>query len=121
MISFNASEIDTLIVRKFTKGNNFSLQIDSILLDPNNVIFNAQNDTFQMVSYRGNIPLLSKYDYQIFIPAVNRTINLTEINEPQLEGNCRGKVSCTNIIESVKLNGNTIPVIIQNDILYLKK
>ncbi len=121
MISFSASEIDTLITRKFSKGSNFSLQIDSTIMDENNVMFRAQNDTSQMVSWRGNILLSSKYDYQISIPAVSRTISVTEINEPQLEGDCRGKVACGNIITSVRLNAGLTPTFIQNDILYFKK
>jgi len=121
MISFTPTEIDTLITRKFSKGSNFSLQIDSTIMDESNVMFRAQNDTFQMVSWRGDILLPSKFDYQIFIPAVNTTINITEINEPQLEGDCRGKVACGNIITSVRLNSDLTPTTIQNDILYLKK
>jgi hypothetical protein len=121
MISFSATEIDTIITRKFSKGSNFSSQIDSTIMNQTTVMFNAQNDTFQMGSWRGDILLSSKYDYQIFIPAVNRTINIIEINEPQLEGDCRGKVMCGNIITSVRLNGDLTPTTIQNDILYLKK
>jgi len=121
MISYSASEIDTIIARKFSKGSNFLQQIDTILMDKTNVMFNAQNDTFQMVSYKGNIPLLSKYDYQVVIPAISRTINITEINEPMLEGDCRGKEACVNFIVSAKLDGSFIPTTIKNDILYLRK
>jgi len=121
MISFSSTEIDTLITRKFSKGSNFSKQIDTTIFDQNNVMFTAQNDTFQMGSWKGDILLSSKYDYQVFIPAINRTISVTEITEPQLEGDCRGKVACGNIITSVKLNGALAPMPIQNEILYIKK
>lgn len=121
MVSFSATEIDTVITKKFVKGSNFSLHIDSTIMDQNNVMFKAQNDTFQMGSWRGDILLSSKYDYQVFIPAVNRTISITEINEPQLEGDCRGKVACGNIIVSVRLNSDLTPTTIQDDILYLKR
>jgi len=121
MVSFSSTEIDTLITRKFSKGSNFSRQIDTTILDQNNVTFTAQTDTFQMGSWKGDILLSSKYDYQVFIPAINRTISVTEITEPQLEGDCRGKVGCGNIITSVKLNGALAPTSIQNEILYIKK
>ena len=121
MISFSSTEIDTLITRKFSKGSNFSRQIDTTILDKNNVMFTAQNDTFQMSSWKGDILLSSKYDYQLYIPAINRLINITEINEPQLEGNCRYKTLCGNIIVSARLNNGATPTLIQNEILYIKK
>ena len=74
-----------------------------------------------MGAFLGGILLQSKFDYQIFIPAVNRTTNLTEINEPQIEGDCSGKVMCGNIIVSARLNNGSAPTAIQNDILFLKK
>jgi hypothetical protein len=121
LISFDSTEIDTMIIRKFDKGSNFSHLIDTSQWDRSKVAFYSYNDTFQMGAFLGGILLQSKFDYQVFIPAVNRTINITEINEPQLEGDCRGKVACGNIITSVRLNSDLTPTTIQNEILFLKK
>jgi hypothetical protein len=74
-----------------------------------------------MVSWTGDIPLVSRYDYQLFIPATNNTITITGINEQQREGHCRAYIACTNSIESLNLNGSAAPAPIYNDILYLKK
>jgi len=119
MISFDSTEVDTIITRKFQKGSNFSQLIDTLQWDKSRVDFRKHTDTFQMASWSGDILLHSQYDYQVFIPAANRTFNVAEINEPQRMDECRGKVMCVNRIVSVKLN--TTSTAIQNDILYLKK
>src|SRR5260221_7593596 len=77
MISFDSADIDTMIIRKFEKESNFSHLIDTSLWDRSKVIFSAQNDTFQMGAFLGGILLQSKFDYQISIPSVNRTISVT--------------------------------------------
>lgn len=121
MISFTTTDIDTIIKRKFVKESNFTNQVDSVIIDRNNAIFEAQTDTLQMVSWKGDIALTSKYDYQLFIPSINKTITVSNINEPQTDGNCDHKVQCVNRIVSVKLNGSSTPTLIQYDVLYLKK
>jgi len=119
MVSFDSTDIDTIIIRKFEKGSDFSHFIDTSQWDRNNVVFSARNDTFQMGAYIGGILLQSKFDYQVFIPSLNKIFSITGMNEPQREDNCPGKVMCANSIVSCKLNGNETPV--NYDILYLKK
>src|SRR5258705_3698469 len=68
MVSFDSTDIDTIIIRKFEKGNNFNQLIDTSQWDRAKVIFRAQNDTFQMGAFIGGILLQSKFDYQAFIP-----------------------------------------------------
>jgi hypothetical protein len=119
MISFDSSDIDTMIIRKFEKETNFNRMIDTSQWDRSKVVFHVQNDTLQMGAFVGDILLQSKYDYEVYVPAANRTFKVTEINEPQQEGNCKGKVMCANVIMSAKLDGNTRAV--NYDILYLKK
>ena len=116
MVSFDSTDIDTVIVRKFEKGNSYSHLLDTIQHDQGNFIFRAQNDTLLM-----NVTLQSDYDYEVFLPSVNRTFRVSEINEPQTEGNCAGKVQCVNSVISSKLNSATIMIPIGNEILYLKK
>lgn len=121
MVSFDSTDIDTIIIRKFEKGNNFNRLIDTSQWDRTKVIFYSQNDTFQMGAFLGGILLKSNFDYQVFVPALNRTYNITEMNEPRLEGNCSGKVMCVNMIVSCNLDGAATPTSINSDILYLRK
>ena len=119
MISFDSTDVDTIIIKKFQKGSNFSQLIDSLQWDQSRVNFRKHTDTFQMASWAGDILLHSQYDYLVFIPAANRMFSVVEINEPQRMDECRGKVMCINSIVSVKLN--TVSTAIQDGILYLKK
>ena len=118
-ITFDSTEIDTMIVRKFQKGSNFSQQIDTVQWDRSKVNFSKHNDTFQMASWIGSLRLNSQFDYQVFIPANNRVFTVSEINEPQRTDDCSGKVMCVNVIVSVKLNTTTTSI--SDDILYLRK
>lgn len=118
-ITFDSTEIDTLIIRKFQKGSNFTSLIDSLQWDRTIVLFTKFNDTFQMGTWRGDIQLKSQYDYQVYVPATNRTFKITEMNEPQRTGDCSGKIMCGNIIVSAKINDTSRAI--ENDILYLKK
>jgi hypothetical protein len=118
-ISFDSTEIDTIIARKFQKGSNFTQLIDSLQWDKTNLSLNKHNDSFQMGSWIGKILLQSQYDYQLFMPANNRIFKIAEISEPQCIDDCSGKVMCINLIVSAKLNDTTRSV--QNEILYLKK
>jgi len=118
-ISFDSTDVDTIIIRKFEKGNNFTHLVDTSQWDRNNVVFARQNDTLQLVIYVGYIRLKSNYDYKVIIPAINRTFAITDLNEPKEEGNCSGKVMCVNRIVSCKLDGVSMPL--QYETLYLRK
>ena len=56
--------------------------------------------------------LKSKYDYEIFIPAVNKLVRITAITEPQQRMK-KGlfnstKEYCVNVIQSYQQDGQTI-------------
>jgi hypothetical protein len=51
MVSFDPTDIDTIILRRFEKGRDFNPIIDSLEWNKTNVIFHAQGDTFQMVLF----------------------------------------------------------------------
>ena len=116
MVSFDSTEIDTMIVRKFQKGNDFTNLIDTMQWDRATVVFYAQSDTLT-----GDALLQPGFDYQVFMPTLNRTFKISEINEPRIEGNCNGKVMCVDKIVSCKLDGSITQTGINDDILYLKK
>ena len=119
LIAFDSTDVDTIIIKRFEKGNNFTHGVDTSQWDRWKVVFTRQNDTFQMSIFVGDILLKSTSDYQVFIPSISRTFAITEMNEPQREGNCKYKVMCGNIIVSCTLDGT--PVSPNNQTLYLKK
>jgi hypothetical protein len=119
LVEFNSADIDTIIVRKFERGDNFKKLIDTLQWDKSNVVFYSQADTFHMAEFIGAILLQSKFDYQVFFPKVSRTFHITEIDEPQADGNCLSRVKCENIIVSCKLDKGTTQI--NDGILYLTR
>ena len=111
-IGLSASEIDTIILRKFVKGSNFTVLVDTLQLDTTNTRFQfpfSGADTSFMGLLKDETFLKSKYDYQVFIPAVNKLVRITEIYEPQQKVRSNflvnDKVGCANIIQSYKKDG----------------
>jgi hypothetical protein len=118
-VSFDSTEIDTIIVREFEKGSGFSRLIDSVQWDRSNVIFSSQHDTSRMGIVMGDLGLKSQFDYQVLIAATGKIYQITELNEPKREAKCPGKTICANLIVSCKLEGS--PTLLQHEILYLRK
>jgi hypothetical protein len=119
LVDFSSADIDTIILRRFEKGNDFAKLIDTLQWDQSNVTFYSRADTFQMGEFIGGILLQSKFDYEVVIPAVSRTFHITEIDEPQADGDCLSRVKCENSIVSCKLDKGTTQI--NNGILYLTK
>jgi hypothetical protein len=119
LVEFNSADIDTIIVRKFERGDNFTKLIDTLQWDQSNVIFYSRADTLQMGEFIESMLLQSKFDYQVYFPAAARTFHITEINEPQMDGNCLARVKCENSIVSCKLDKGTTAI--NDGILYLTK
>ncbi len=119
-ISYSEQEIGTYSVKKFVKGGNFSTFVDSMVIDSTIGWYYRSNDTLHIGSFLSSAKLAVNFDYKIYIPAVNRTYEITEIFEPQLEGRkSTKKMMCGNSVQSCKING--VPAQIRFDNLYLKK
>jgi len=119
MVSFDSTDVDTIILRKFEKGTNFTQLVDTLQWDRSNVVFTDQRDTFRIAIHVGDVLLKSGFDYKVVIPATNRTFQISEMNEPRHEGNCKEKLMCVNVIVSCKLDGVSMPL--QYETLYLRK
>lgn len=119
LVSFDSTDVDTIILSKFEKGTSFSHLVDTLQWDRSNLVFMHKNDTFEMGIHVGDILLKSNYDYKVVIPAINRTFAISELNEPKREGDCSGKVMCVNTIVSGRLDG--VPTSIKHEILYVRK
>lgn len=107
LIGFTMDEADTILVRRFFKGNNFTNIADSFMLQPG---LRAQQDTLEIISL--TIPdsfLSAAYEYQFVFPAAGKTIRLTDITEEIREikhsifNNV--KVGCENTITGMKADG----------------
>ena len=109
LVSFQPGETDTIIVRKFTKMSNFMSLLDTFSLNQFNSFFSNTNDTLDVrYSFGTDNGLLSKYDYEIYLPAISRLYKISEINEEFRSINqglsCK-KIGCINSIKSYRMNG----------------
>jgi hypothetical protein len=112
-VSFTEAERDTIVFRKFVKNGSFTSLLDTTIITADNAVFKTSNDTANMVAAAGILRLVSKYDYEIYIPAVNRLTKITDIIEPQLEGNNKSifntrDILCGNSIQSYKKDGQLL-------------
>jgi len=114
LVSFQPGETDTIIVRKFIKMSNFISLLDTFSLNQFNSSFNTTNDTLDIrYSFGTDNGLLSKYDYEIYLPGINKLYKISEINEEFRSINqglsCK-KIGCINSIKSYRMNGELINV-----------
>jgi hypothetical protein len=119
-VSFSEQEINPFTVKKYSKGSNFAILIDSIKIDSSISIYKRRNDTLGLIITTSIAHMLSDFDYKVFIPATNTTFNITDLKEPQETGIKNGqKVYCMNQIVSCKVNGTAVTISYED--LFLKK
>ena len=112
-ISFTPEEIDTIILRKFSKGTGFKNKIDTLIMDSTNAFFEISKfskDSSVLAIFTPAMLIKSKYDFEIYFPAVNKLVKITEIDEP-LQKQKKGIADttyCTNVIKSFKMDGQTV-------------
>ncbi len=106
-IGFSQSSLDTIVIRKFSKESNFQNQIDSIQATSRNSTIVNTSDTASL--NLGDIYRNPRFgfDWQIFIPSINRTIYLTEITKQEKTGSCSSFASdcfCEDEITGLKVD-----------------
>lgn len=117
-IGYTIPELDTLVIRKFKNDGTFTQKLDSFLFF-NNTNFNnlAQfGDTIFMQSFNEKFNITADHDWQISIPALNKTINIGPFTIEQKKGKCQSglfsmtKVSCDcpNNVKILKLDNQTL-------------
>ena len=124
LVGFTRTESDTIIVRRFTKSTDFSIQKDSLLIDSTNANLQRNGDTLIVLRGWGDnyATITSDFDYEIFLPGANVTYTLSDIKEPlQYGSRGGGKVYCVNTISAYKLNGELVTAGKDLGRIYLKK
>jgi hypothetical protein len=113
-IGMTPSQIDTIILRKFARGSGFTNRIDTVLIDSTKAYFQfpyTTKDTSFMGILSEQTLLKSQYDYEIFIPSVNRLVRVSDINEPQQRMKKTfpsTKTYCINNIQSFQQDGSLV-------------
>ncbi len=111
LISFSTAEEDTIILKRFAKGTNFQTLEDSLLVDSSNCFYDKQGTDSVVLSIADSSGILNtNFDYEIYIPSVNRLIKVSALAGSQTEGSC-GR--CVDPLTSYIVDGqlhNDIPL-----------
>ena len=124
-VSYTEAETDTVILKQYVKGRQFNTVMDSILIDTTVLRFVSRNDTLFPAVLLSNTLMISQYDYRVYLPAVDRTYNISDIVEEQ-QYLKRGflsttKEGCGNLISSYALDGQLVTDPTFYEVAYLKK
>ncbi len=113
-INYSQPDIDTFVVKKFNPRNNFLVIIDSFTIGKNlNANYLIHNDTTN-IRFNGSLLINAAFDWQIFIPAKNKTIFLSEIlieKRTETSGSINFDVNsprCRNNVKSAKVDGQIV-------------
>lgn len=123
LVAFSADETDTVIVRRFSTGSNFTALKDTFLFNSTNANFQRMSDTTLVLANIDQRQIItSAYDYEIFIPKANRLFKISDIVEKiQTVSQGLDKVLCVNPITSYKIDGQLITPTIPYGNVYLNK
>ena len=118
-VGFSFSDLDTLIVREYKKDDNFSTLLDTALFVTDSTILSAGTSNDTTIIELNHIVGEEKYlfpdhDWQIYIPAKNMLVSISNFDSPQNEHKCvlGGDMCppCVNPINSFLQDGqNTLP------------
>jgi hypothetical protein len=119
-IGFAPSDIDTFILRKFKANNNYQNLIDTFIIKSGDYSqYRTSNDTTTVfisdASNSGELGIKVGYDWQIFIPSINKTVFVSAIQSEKKTGKVSSGIFnldktgvCTNSIFSAKMNNQII-------------
>lgn len=115
-VGYTLAELDTLIYTKFKAGSNFTIPLDTFLVDKSRAYYTLKHDTINVFETISESRIMPGSDWEIFVPAVNRTVLIADI----VSSHEKGKVShgifsmdhfgppCMNTIYSAKLNNQNL-------------
>ncbi|HEU5051752.1 MAG TPA: hypothetical protein VFT78_01500 [Hanamia sp.] len=85
LASYSASDIDTIVVRRFIKASDFQNLVDTVILNQINSRVYPNGDTTRVHLYDTSVALKATYDYEIYIPATRTVAKVSNIVAPQMQ------------------------------------
>ncbi len=124
LVSFTSSDLDTIIIKRFSQGSNFRTLIDSmVLLSTNSNPYVIGDTTLLSITNSSAFSVKPGYDFKVLIPSTNELLQINNIVEKQTEQKvcCCSEYptpkSCVNPLISYTINGkqynneNSYPII----------
>jgi hypothetical protein len=118
-IKFLPADIDTLVIRKYDLNTHFQHPIDSSLVIAGySGYYITNNDSTTVQLFSEKLKIENGFDWQIYIPAKNKTINISEINAPKTTAKCNtgffSKVGCVCINPIISCKKDNQPITFNN-------
>lgn len=114
-INYATTDIDTFILRKYKAANNYQTLLDTFkVTEADPWQYRASNDTTTVSPLDYVHGITAGFDWQIFIPATNKTILISDIMTEKKTGKCRLAVfgkppcGCLNPVYSAKINNQVV-------------
>ena len=118
-VAFSDTATNSVIIRQFKKASGFKILVDTVLITKAIGAYNKSNDTLQVeysfnkkLGYTSsNYGLTSEYDYEIYLPAIGKIYQISDIEEEykmQKKGFTSDNSKCDNYIKAYSVNGEKI-------------
>ncbi len=107
--AFNSSDLDTIVLRKFKAADQYHHLIDTVNIIYDSTVYLRSNDTTFVFLNSPIQGMKVNFDWQIAIPAINKTVFISDINSEQNTTKC-GTLGepvgcgCINKIYSLKMD-----------------
>ena len=87
-IGFAPSDLDSIVIKKFKVNTNYQTFLDSSILicGKSSYCFSYSDTTHFGYDYSISLGIANGYDWQIFIPSLNRTISISNIKGDKKTG-----------------------------------
>ena len=111
-VGFTSPNIDTIIVRAYQPNDSFNYLLDTIIIP---TAYGVRHDDSLYLDFRGyntkrGYPELSpSYDWEIYIPSINKVITISQIISQQTTTSA-WKRDCRNPIQSCIQDGQLVYV-----------
>ena len=114
-VNYLPADINTFTLRKFKANDNYRTLIDTFVVNYGyNALYQTYRDTTSVLITAGYSGIMPGFDWQLFIPAKNKTVLIADIVSEKKTGE-RGygifsldpAPGCTNAVFSAKINSQT--------------
>jgi len=112
-IGFSAADIDTFVVRKYQPNTNYQNLVDTFVIKYSDY-YRTSNDTTKVILYlKGDQGIKPGFDWQVFIPAVQKTVFVSDIRGNKKTTECGALAApsncgCANDLFSAKQDNQII-------------
>jgi hypothetical protein len=90
-VSYNQSEVDTILVKRFQKNTNFTEAYDEFLLHSGNAVISVVGDTTFFIPQKIDFRLQHhRWDFLLVNPFDGRRVAISDIEIEQKETRCGG-------------------------------